>query len=249
MPLIGIGTGRGLLYNPPVATGGLGLQTNLTAFWSLENTSWTDDTGNGSTLTATGSPTSDSTAPAVVGNYAAFPGSAYLSVADNTNIDADGGSFSISIWVYAGGTANQNGFVGKGSTGFGNEEWGLGHRFTSANVWSFQVYDSGSNPTRAEDTVAHATNTWVHLVGTFDGSSKGLVLYKNGSSVGTATAGVAVNSTANPFHIGRNGFGGSGLNSGNRIDQVGFWKGRVLSSSDAMALYNSGSGLSYAAMA
>jgi large repetitive protein len=245
-----IPTRRSLLYTPPVAAGGaLGLQTSLTAFWSLENTSWTDDTGNGSTLTATGSPTSDSTAPAVVGNYAAFPGSAYLSRSDNTNINAGGGSFSIQAWVYTPAALGEAAYVNKGLNGFANQEWGLGTRFTSANVWSFAVYDSTSTATRAEDTVGISTNTWTHLVGTYTSGTKGLVLYKNGSSVGTATASNALQTTAQNFNVGNGGFGGGGVTSGNRIDQVGFWKNRVLSAGDVTALYNSGAGLSYAAMA
>jgi hypothetical protein len=250
MPLIGIGSGRGLLYNPPVAAGGaLGLQTSLTGFWSLEDTSWLDDTASGTTLTATGSPTSDSTAPAKVGNYASFPGSAYLAAASNTNVSAGGGSFSVQAWVYVTGAPGQDALVLKGTNGFGNQEWGLGSRFTSANVWSFAVYDSGSTATRAEDSVGISTSTWVHLVGTYDSGTKGLTIYKNASSAGTATATNPMQSTANNFSIGRGGMGGTGVGSGTRIDQVGFWKGRILSGADVTALYNSGNGLSYAAMA
>lgn len=240
-----------LVGNQPrvVAAGGLGLQTNLTGFWSFENTSWTDDTGNGTTLTATGSPTSSSTAPTIVGNYLGLPGSAYLSAANNTNINAGGGSFSIQAWVYVNAGSVTDGYFNKGTSGFGNQEWGLGSRFTSANVFSFSVFDSSSNGTRAEDTVATTTSTWVHLVATFDSGTKGMVLYKNGSSVGTATASAALNSTTNAINVGQGGFGGAGLASGYRIDQCGFWKGRILSASDVTALYNSGSGLSYAAMA
>lgn len=241
-----------LVRNPPkIITGGgsLGLQTNLTGFWSFENTSWTDDTASATTLTATGSPTSVSTAPALVGNYLTVAGSDYLSAASNTNVSAGGGSFSVQIWVYTSTSTTEAGAVGKGASGFGNQEWGIGMRFTSANVWSFNVTDSSSTPTRAEDTVAFTSNAWTHLVGTYDSGTKGLTLYKNGSSVGTATATNPMQSTSNNFIVAKGGYGGTGAASGFRFDQCGFWKGRILSAGDVTLLYNSGSGLSYAAMA
>lgn len=237
------------VYAP--APSGLGLQTSLTGFWSMENTSWLDDTASATTLTATGSPTSSSTAPAMVGNYLALPGSAYLSAVNNTNINTGGGSFSVQAWVYTpAAPGNDDAYVSKGASGFLNGEWGLGTIFTSANVFTFGVTNAGSSSRQnANDSVGITNNTWTHLVGTYNNTSKDAILYKNGSQVGTVTMSNTLNTTTNDFSIGRNGVAGSGLASGNRIDQVGFWKGRVLSSGDATLLYNSGAGLTYAAMA
>src|SRR3954451_13251225 len=81
----------------PVSGGALGLQTNLTGFWSMENTSWLDDTGNGTTLTGNGSP---ATSTGIVGNAVSVDGSTkWLSANSNTNIVTGGGSFSAQCWV------------------------------------------------------------------------------------------------------------------------------------------------------
>jgi hypothetical protein len=230
--------------------GSLGLQTNLTAFWSFEDTSWTDDTGNGSTLTGTGSPASSSTAPAKVGNYLSLNGSSYLSAGSNTNLVTGSGSFSVQCWVYTPAPPGAGGFMNKDNNVFGQKEWSLGTRFTSANKWDFTVYNTSTTQFPATSTTTVATSTWTHLVGTFNSSTGAVLIYVNGSVDGSgATLTGTVQSTASaPFNIGRLA-GGTGIANGHRIDQCGFWKGRVLSASDVTALYNSGNGLSYAAMA
>ncbi|HYD66181.1 LamG domain-containing protein [Azospirillum sp.] len=241
----GMGPGPGTVHS--TGGGGLGLQTSCTGFWSFETGSWTDDTASATTLTATGSPTSTNTAPALVGNYLALPGSAYLTAASNSNIVTAGGSFSVQMWIYSPGSPGSVAF-GKGTSGFGNAEWSLGSRFSGSNKWSFFHYDSSSNVTNADDSASITNNVWVHLVATYDSATKGLTLYKNGASVGTATATNAVQSTTNEISIGRGAFGGAGVATGYRFDQCGFWKGRILSAGDVTSLYNSGAGLSWAGM-
>jgi hypothetical protein len=231
----------------PAAGGSLGLQTNLTGFWSFENTSWTDDTGNGTTLKGTASPTSVS---GKVGNAVSLNGSTqYLQATSNSNIVTAGGSFSVQCWVNAASAVGESIIFSKSANTFGNFEWGFGNRFTSANVWSFRVTNTSTGHFRAEDTVAASFGSWVHLVGTFNSSTGAVILYKNGSQVGTATLTGTVNSSASaPLNVGQDGSGGI-ITAATLVDQCGFWKGRVLSAGDVTALYNSGAGLTYAAMA
>jgi hypothetical protein len=247
MPVIGIGTGRSLLYTPPVAGGALGLQTNLTAFWSLENTSWTDDTGNGTTLTGTGSPT---TTTGKVGNGASLVAStSYLQCTSNTNILNGGSSFSVQVWANATTPPGEWLFFNKSNDAFANREWGLGTRFTgSFSSFSFRCDNTSSTAFRAEDSVAATTGSFVHLVGTFNSSTGAMILYKNGSQVGTATlTGTMTSSASAPLSFNAHN---TAIGTQNFVvDQAGFWKGRVLSAADVTALYNSGNGLSYAAMA
>lgn len=237
-----------LVRNQPkvVVAAGLGLQTNCTGFWEMESTSWTDATGNGTTLTGTGSPT---TTTGKVGNGASLVAStSYLQASHNTNIANGGGSFSVSLWLNTSGNPGEMFFFSKSLNTFGNFEWGLGTRFTSANIFTFHCRNTSSTIFRAEDTVAATTGSFVHLVGTFNSSGGGMVLYKNGSQVGTGTLTGTMNSSASaPLNFGHDGAAISPVNS--VVDQAGFWKGRVLSSGDVTALYNSGNGLSWAAMA
>jgi len=233
-------------YYKAAGGGGLGLQTSCTGFWEFETTSWLDSTGNGTTLTGTGAPT---TTTGIVGNAASLVAStSYLQAANNANINSGGGSFSIQLWLNTASIAvGDDFFFSKSLATFGNIEWGLGTHFTTTNVFSFRCSDTSTTFFMANDTVVGTTGSFVHLIGTFDSSTGAMILYKNGSQVGTTTLTGTLNSSASaPLNFGNNGSTISSQNS--KVDQAGFWKGRVLSAGDVTALYNSGSGLSYAAM-
>jgi hypothetical protein len=136
----------------------------------------------------------------------------------------------------------------KDNNAFGQREWGLGSRFVASNVWSFTLFNTSTTKTDCDSTVTCTTSAWVHLIGTFNVSGGVCKLYVNGvdSTSGSPAVGGTMNSSASaPLGIGQiaGGFMGAGL-----VDQCGFWKGRILSASDVAALYNSGNGLSYAAM-
>jgi hypothetical protein len=245
MPVIGIGAGRGLLYKPPVAGGALGLQTSLGAFYSLDNT-LVDATGNMSDLTNNNSVTFSSPGGTLtaVTNAAIFASasSQYLSVAAASAINMGSTSFSVQLWYYntgGGGAIPINKRVG-----FGNGDFQTSSTFTggaSAVNWRSQS-DTG--------TVCNSgnlsQNTWHHYVYTYNSTGNAQFLYVDGSQVDTNTGGSVPSGTGN-LHIGANNGPGSYVDG--RIALVGLWKGRVLSSSDVTALYNSGAGLSYAAMA
>jgi len=227
--------------------GGLGLQTSLTGFWSLENTSWTDDTASATTLTGTASPT---TASGKVGNAVSLNGTTqFLSAASNANIENGGSSFSVQAWVnmtsVVPGTQT---IFSKTNDAFGQREWGLGSKFTSSNVWSLTLFNTGSSQFDCNSTVTCTTGAWVHLVGTFNVSGGVCKIYVNGTdttSGSPALTGTMNSSASAPLNVGRDG---ATIIGACLIDQAGFWKGRILSAGDVTALYNSGSGLSYAAM-
>lgn len=240
----GMGPGPGMVHS--TGGGGLGLQTNCTGFWEMETTGWTDATGNGTTLTGTGAPT---TTTGKVGNAASLVAStSYLQAASNTNIAFAGGDFSVSFWLNTAGTPGTDLYVSKSANSFGNRDWGFSSFFNgSANVFRFTVYDTGSNLFSADDTVGATIGSFVHLVGTYNGTSKAIVLYKAGAQVGTGTlTGTANSSASSPLNFGYSGTAISGVNS--IVDQAGFWKGRVLTAGDVTALNNSNNGLSWAAM-
>ncbi len=237
----------------PGYTGGaaaLGLQTNLSAFWSLENTSWTDDTGNGSTLsTGAGTPAA---AIGLVGNCFSADGSSYLSCVSNTNIVTANSSFSAAIWVNvttAFNTAKQLVYMSKGTNAFAATEWGFGSDFTSGRFWFAKVEATDGTDFELTSTVAASLGAWANLVLTYNVSTKDAILYVNGGSPVTQNlGGLTMNSTTNPFRIGSDP-GGADIVTACQLDQAGFWKGRVLSPTDITNLYNGGAGLTYAAMA
>jgi hypothetical protein len=148
----------------PVGGGGLGLQTNLTGFWSFENASWLDDTGNGTTLSATGSPTSSSTAPAQVGNHLGIDGSSYLSATNNTNINTGGGSFSIQRWIYIPSGPGDYAIFEKGLNSFAAQEWGFGTRFTTNLKWNFRVRNTSGTGFGCKRNSGHHLNARAPLL-------------------------------------------------------------------------------------
>lgn len=233
-------------WSRPAAGGGaLGLQTNLGAFWSLENTSWTDDTAGATTLTGIASPTA---AAAKVGNGASLNGSTqYLTAASNANIENGGGSFSVQVWVNS-GSGGFGVYANKSAGSFGNRDWALGVNFTSSNVFGFSVFNTGSSEFVANSTVSIGA-AWHHVVGTYNSSTKAVAIYVDGSASGSGATltGTANSSASAPLYIGVIEAAGAGFLNG-IIDQVGFWKGRVLAAGDVTALYNGGTGLTYAGM-
>lgn len=229
-------------FAAPAASGALGLQTNCTAFWQFENASWIDELGVNN-LTSNGSPT---TTAGVVGNAADLTAaSTFLSHADAValSIGAANSSFSISCWMNAAGAIQRNGIT-KNDGGFNNIEFWVGTRFTTANKWSWSFYAASSVEKFCTSTVNFSIG-WHHIVATWDGTTQ--TIYVDGAASGTNTpAASSVDSTSN-FFIGKDGV--SGTFGAIKADQVGLWKGRVLNSTEVGLLYNSGAGLSWAAMA
>lgn len=230
----------------PGGGGGLGLQTNCTGFWEFQTTSWLDATGNGTTLTGTGSPT---TATGVVGNAVSLVvgSTQYLTAANNTNIANAGGSFSVQIWINTSGVMGASGIFSKSLNTFGNRDWGLGTYFTGTGQgYYFRVTNTATANFDASDPANLTGGVFTHLVATVNSATGAVIFYKNAVSVGTNTLTGTINSTASTLNFGYDGSAIAGSDS--LLDQAGFWKGRVLSAGDVTALYNSGSGLSWAAM-
>ena len=231
---------------PKVSTGGsLGLQTNLGSFFSLDNT-LSDSTGAVSDLTNNNTVTfvsSTPTPPSAVTNSAKFvsASSQYLSHADATGINVAGIDFSIQVWFYV--TNSTRTFASKNTGAFGSREYSIDYTFGSG----------GSNPVQWTTASSGATSTgnvtinaWHHFVVTYNATSNALTIYIDGASAATATAANDPAGTST-LHIGANSTPGGYLDG--NLCLYGTWRNRILSASDVTALYNSGNGLSYAAMA
>lgn len=230
----------------PVAAAGLGLQTNLGSFFSLDNT-LADATGavtnltNNNTVTFVSPPGGGL---AAVTNCAAFvaASSQYLSHADATGINVAGGiDFSIQFWYYA--TGNSNFFTSKATGGFGSREFEISYGFGtgSANPITVGINNLDSLAT------GNITNTaWHHFVFTFNNTSKATIIYIDGSSAATKTMTGVTTAGTSQLNIGANASPGNYW-AGN-FALYGIWRNRVLSSGDVTSLYNSGAGRSYAAM-
>jgi hypothetical protein len=243
----GMGPGPGMVHS--TGGGALGLQTSLGAFFSLDNT-LADATGTVTNLTNNNTVTFVSSTPspiAAVSNTAKFvsASSQSLSHLDATGINVAGIDFSLQCWAFP--TNNTNTFLSKNSGSFGNREYQLQYPFGagSSNPVRIDINSAGA----VASTANVANNAWIHIVITFNNTSKATIIYVNGSSAASATSSVGAVGTSD-FYIGANTNGGapSGFMDGG-ISLVGIWRNRILSAGDVTLLYNSGAGLSYAAMA
>jgi hypothetical protein len=81
-----------------------------------------------------------------------------------------------------------------------------------------------------ESAISLTANTWVHLAGTYDGST--LRIYVNGTLAGSAAASGTLTSYAGPLRLAANGAGSEGWNG--TIDEVRLYS-RALSASEIQA--------------
>lgn len=216
---------------------GIGLQAGLAAFYSMQDTNWLDEVA-GNTLSVSGSAPSNS--GAIVGNGAVFSAAGYLLRADNPGINLTGVSFSVSGWFFGGITAAHMVSKFTGTNGFVMTTTG-GNRFRFTVVANNETINADCNIFGAV-----ADNTWYHVVGTYDAVTKIATVSVNGIQSDRSATGTQTLTDTAELNIGRNQI--STTLAAGIIDQVGIWKGRVLSQSDQAMLYNNFAGRTYAQM-
>lgn len=245
---------RGILqpnqhWRRPQTTGGaLGLQTSLIAAWEMESTSWLDSHGTNH-LTGNGAPTVSSASTPKVGNYALLQAASvqYLSVADNTNLNVAGNpNFSIAFWVWLVSTA-ACGLVTKRVGG--DLDYFIDWNNTAANRVAFSIFDVTITSTQlnANTFGALSTGQWYFIACTGDFTNNVMKISINNGTQDSVAIGRSITGSAGDVRIGAVNAGAGVADA--RFDQVCFWKGRVLTLGEISSLYNSGAGLSYAAMA
>ncbi len=225
----------------------MALTDNLMAYWELEESSGTRNdahstnhlTDNNTVLSGTGK----------VGTAADFEydNSEYLSIVDNANLSVGNIDFSIAAWVKL-----ESKPVVKGSIvlkeGSNDLEYSL--RWNPSNDRFEFIVTSGAgfaNSTGiAADTFgAPALATWYFVVAWHDATADTINIQINNGTADSTTYGLGSYNSAAPFGIG--GMSAYPEYFDGLIDQVGFWK-KVLTTGDKTSLYNSGNGLSYAAL-
>lgn len=184
----------------------------------------------------------------VSGAFLNFPDDDRFSFTDGVN-DLP---FSISMWVWIDSfsVANNALFVKRPTTGSTSEYYTfIGDDTGQARILLHSEGETGVFISRISDSVL-STDTWYHLVFTYDGSglSSGIKIYINGSEDTTSDASSGtyvrmINSTELPqfFRLGTNN---NTVHKG-IIDEVGIWKNKELTLTEVSELYNSGSGLQY----
>lgn len=234
-------------YNQNIAAGGsLGLQTNLGSFFSLDNT-LADATGSVTNLTNNNTVTFVTTAatsgPSANTNCANFvtASSQYLSHADATGINVAAIDFSLQVWFRS--TASTMFFASKATGGFGSREYQLSYGFGTGSSNPI-TFDANNGTTLTSGNVTNSA--WHHMVITRNNATNAQIMYIDGSSFASNT-GSSDPAGTSQLNIGADPAPGTFW--GGQLCMFGTWRNRILSAGDVTLLYNSGNGLSYAAMA
>lgn len=224
------------------------LTDNLISFWELEEASGT----RADSVVATGNDLSDNgtvtQAAGKVGNSGQFTAttSEFLNHVDNASLSLGAGvSFTVAAWVYL-DSLPSFAMVASQLDHSTEESWQL-YYYQAGDQFVFSISSDGtaSGFTSVLAGSSITTGTWYYLVGWYDYPNNLNLQVNNGTPASVSLSNAAFNSSAD-FRIGAR-HSTPELFWDGRIDQVGFWK-RALTSDERTNLYNSGNGLSYAAM-
>jgi len=224
----------------------------LLAYWAFEN-DWTDSQRDYDGANFGGDV--GFTSLGKIGHAGLFDGSDdYVSIgAPPSLVFEKSDVFSVAVWVYPTSDTSEGGglIIGKCQIESPYTGWLLKYYSTSGKLY---VQFSGAVGGTADSlsffgSTVLTTETWVHVVLTYDGSATlaGTKLYvdaeeegTSGTSYDTLTKSIL---TGAPLEIGARGSSVSGHMAnelfGGRLDEVGIW-GSVLSPSAVGALYNGG---------
>lgn len=225
------------------------LSNGLVGYWKVDETASPaiDSSGNGNSGTWAGN-TDDTIGK--FGNAANFDGSGdYISIADSTSLDLSS-SMTVATWVKYDTFANiDNQIAGKyANAGVGDEGWIL---FKSDNnyengcvtdTFCFLATSDGAFTLGDSEMVGSGstvtTDTWYHVVGTYDYNSNKISVYVNGSLTNSITRGSTPGIDTNDLvvAIGGNPSDNNRYQDG-RTDEARIYN-RALSAAEVFTLYN-----------
>lgn len=227
------------VFTGSTSSDGTGLKSGLTAYYALDEASGNaiDSSGNGRTLTLTGTVGAGSGGP--LGSYRSFPGGSghHLSRSDAA-FHPGSTPYSACGWAYMTNTGQSNFPVLFGVTdNTTNREWWV--LINTSNQFSATASTPGNASTAINVSSAWSAAAWYLVAVVWDGTN--LKLSINGAAFTTVAYSGPVFSGTAQFKIGA--LGNASLNG--RMAGVGVWIGRVLTLTDIQTLYNGGSGLPY----
>lgn len=223
--MVGFGAGGGgntIIDHPSLMSG-------LLAYWELEDL--TDSSGNGKTLTKTGT-VNAATGKIDNGHSATWSSSNYLSNTSVFGSNLGTGNVTLAAWMLQNGQSNQYNptIVTVGTL---NRVY---LTTTTTNGYAgFYGYDGAT--LYATSTTQVSNNAWHHIVGVRNGTS--VKIYVDGAEVGSTT-GTAVNVNATAVYLGTRVDANDSLGSAT-LDEVGVWN-RALTAAEITDLYNGGLG-------
>ena len=138
--------------------------------------------------------------PQTIGGSGFFDGTTdWLSIADNAAFDFGSGDFTIELWAYMTGAAQQF-FVSQWNTP--QRAWAFLVKNSGATL-SFVYSTTGSNEVQVDGSIAAQTNRWAHFAAVRNGNT--IKTYMNGVEIGSGSVtGVTIFNASQAVEIGRN---------------------------------------------
>lgn len=231
---------------PAQVSGSTFLETNLNAYYTMEETSGTrlDSTTNNNDLTDNNTVTAGT---GIIDNGADFEAtnSEYLSIADNASLSFTG-DFSASFWVNPEDISIEPVLISKWN-GAGSRSYYLQLRMGATDTMRISTSTDGTAQTTADVSISnYSAGVFHHIVVSYDASAGAIEVFEDGISRGTAgSLSTAIADTGAVFEVGRYTEGASNYYDG-ILDEVALYA-RVLHYGDVLDLYNSGAGITFEA--
>ena len=223
------------------------LLTNLAGYWPLDEAS-----GNALDSLSLNDLADNNTVGAAAGKVngaRSFAAASlqYFSHASNSTFQTGDVDFTLTAWVKLSSKPGTMEIVGKRGGGAGSLEYylrydGVGDRF------NFEVSPNGSTPVTnvvANTLGSPVVGVWYFVACWHDSVNNQLGISVNAGAADTTSFSSGVFAGTSAFKIGATADSGTNEYWDGLIDEVGFWKNRVLSASDLSTLYNGDAGLAY----
>src|SRR3990167_2521881 len=213
------------------------LQSNLIAYWALENL--TDSKGTISDLTNNASVTFIAGKILNAAHFVAASNQ-YLSHASEANLQTGDIAWTFNFWVKLTDKVANSPFLYKGDALNSTFEWifyydQASDRFINNTTGTAVTANNFGSPT---------VGVW-YMITVQHASAGGAITIQVNAGTANSTAGVTGTSNASELKIGNDGLGAD-LNGD--LYEIGFWK-RALNAQEISALYNGGRGLAYPLLA
>jgi hypothetical protein len=221
---------------------GSSLLTNLNGYWILNQASGsrTDSTANATTLTDNNTVTTNTGHVSTPAAQFTAANSEYLSAVANSAINTGDISFTLTCWVYFDdvSASTSRPLLQKGWDDAYGEYILLIPSGTGKP--KFQIAN-GAATVENLGTSVFTTGTWYFIACGYDATLDELWISTNNGTVETASYSGGNTTTTGTFKIGA----GIGQFQDGRVQEVGFWKNRRLSSGDLTLLWNGGAGITH----
>jgi len=165
----------------------------------------------------------------------------YMTTPSSASLNTIASQMSVALWIYKKAATPLNAYgtmIGR-RFGTGNGDlWSLGYSNNATNDYTFGIKGGTTDfATPIGISSAGDLNTWVHLVGVYNGTT--IILYKNGVQVLSAPASGAMLSETSPLVIGAGDNGTNGISEfvNANLDDTSIYN-RALSAAEVLALYN-----------